>query len=102
MSNTLDSAPWGDTEAELLRGDGVDSVATLKQRHQGIVVLGQPDTDLFAFAAGLVDELRLRIVPVLIGAGWSFTPASLGHARLALESTATHPSGHVSLTYRLR
>lgn len=102
VSNTLDSAPWGDTEIEVLRGDGAASVASLKQRHRGIVVWGSLTLTYSLFAAGLVDELRLRIVPVLIGAGWSVTPASLGHARLSLKDAVTHPSGHVGLTYRLR
>src|SRR5688572_29265036 len=32
VSNTLESAPWGEGEAALERGDGAESVRALKQR----------------------------------------------------------------------
>ena len=48
---------------------------------------------------GLVDQLRLRVVPVLIGAGRSFTPDGIGQRRLTLDHTALLPSGHVTLQY---
>jgi len=54
------------------------------------------------FEAGLVDQLRLRVVPVLIGAGRSFTPDRLGERRLALDHTGQQPSGHVTLAYEVR
>ena len=54
------------------------------------------------FAAGLVDELHLRIVPVLLGDGRSFTPPALGDRALELERVATRPGGVVSLRYRVR
>ncbi|MFC5791106.1 hypothetical protein EDM22_04435 [Agromyces tardus] len=54
------------------------------------------------FRSGLVDDLHLRVVPVLIGAGRPFTPADLGEQRLALDHAVSHPSGHVGLHYRLR
>ena len=101
-SNTLTDAPWGDGAVEILRGDGADSAAALKERFDGIVVWGSLSLADALFEAGLVDELRLRIVPVLIGAGRSFTPAGLGERRLALNHVVSHPSGHVGLTYRVR
>ncbi len=102
VSNTLERAPWGDGEIEVLRGDAATSVAQLKERFDAIVVWGSLQLADALFEAGLVDELRLRIVPVLIGAGRSFTPAGLGQRALELDHAMTHPSGHVSLHYRLR
>ena len=102
VSNTLERAPWGDGEIEVLRGDAAASVARLKQRFEATVVWGSLLLADALFEAGLVDELRLRIVPVLIGAGRSFTPAGLGQRPLALDHAVTYPSGHVSLHYRLR
>ncbi len=101
VSNTLDRAPWGDGSIEILRGDGVESTAALKERFGAIVVWGSLVLADALLEAGLVDELRLRVVPVLIGAGRSFTPAALGDRRLELDHVATHPSGHVGLGYRL-
>ena len=68
----------------------------------GIVVWGSFMLADALFAAGLVDDLRLRVVPVLIGEGRSFTPADLGERRLELDHVATHPSGHLGLSYRVR
>ncbi|MFB9960386.1 dihydrofolate reductase family protein [Agromyces bracchium] len=102
VSNSLERAPWGDGEIEVLHGDGAASVARLKGRFDAIVLWGSLELTDALFAAGLVDELRLRIVPVLIGAGRSFTPASLGERLLELDHAFTHPSGHVSLHYRMR
>ena len=102
FSNALDAAPWGDAELEVLHGDVAATIAELKGRHASIVVWGSLMLCDELFRTGLVDELRLRIVPVLIGAGRPFTPADLGERRLALDHTVSHPSGHVGLHYRLR
>ena len=64
--------------------------------------MGQPELADALFEAGLVDQLRLRILPVLIGEGRSFTPASLGERRLALDHVVSHPTGHVTLAYEVR
>ncbi|MFD4421713.1 dihydrofolate reductase family protein [Agromyces sp. NPDC058484] len=101
VSNSLTDAPWGDGSVEILSGDGAEAAAALKGRFEGIVVWGSLTLADALLEAGLVDELRLRVVPVLIGAGRSFTPASLGERRLALDHVASHPSGHVGLTYRV-
>jgi dihydrofolate reductase len=102
VSNTLEAAPWGDGTIEILRGDGAASAKALKERFGGIVVWGSLTLADALFEAGLVDELRLRVVPVLIGDGRSFTPARLGERRLALDHVVSHPTGHVGLTYRVR
>lgn len=101
-SNTLERAPWGDGEIEVLRGDAATSVAQLKERFDAIVVWGSLRLADALFEVGLVDELRLRIVPVLIGEGRTFTPARLGQRTLELDHATTYPSGHVSLHYLLR
>jgi dihydrofolate reductase len=102
VSNTLERAPWGDGEIEVLRGDAAASVADLKDRFDATVLWGSLQLADALFEAGLVDELRLRVVPVLIGTGRSFTPGALGQRPLALVDATTHQSGHVSLHYRLR
>jgi dihydrofolate reductase len=98
-SNSLQSAPWGDGEVEVLSGDAVDQVERLKRRTNSIVVWGSLTLTDALFRAGLVDALRLRIVPVLIGAGRSFTPADLDERRLRLDHTVAHPSGYIDTTY---
>ncbi|MDR6905999.1 dihydrofolate reductase [Agromyces sp. 3263] len=102
VSNTLESAPWGEGSIEILRGDAAEATAGLKEQYSGIVVWGSFMLADALFAAGLVDDLRLRVVPVLIGEGRSITPVGLGERRLELDHVATHPSGHLGLSYRVR
>lgn len=103
VSNTLTDAPWGDAGSiEILRGDATRSVADLKARFDHVIVWGSLTLADALFGADLVDTLRLRVVPALIGAGRSFTPAALGERRLELERAVPMDSGHVGLTYRLR
>jgi dihydrofolate reductase len=102
VSNTLERAPWGDGEIEVLRGDGVASTRALKDRFRQIIVWGSLTLTEALFEAGLVNQLRLRVVPVLIGAGRSFTPGRLGERRLALDHTVQQPTGHVTLAYEVR
>jgi dihydrofolate reductase len=53
------------------------------------------------FAAGLVDDVTLSIVPVVLGDGIRlFSGGELEH-RLVLESHHTWPSGLVQLRYRV-
>lgn len=104
VSNTLESAPWGDAgdRAEVLRGDGVEATRVLRKRIDGdIIVWGSLTLGDALLRAAEVDVLRLRIVPVLIGAGRSFSPHDLGQRALAFEQVQTFPSGHVVLQYRM-
>ncbi|HEX5663854.1 MAG TPA: dihydrofolate reductase family protein, partial [Xanthomonadaceae bacterium] len=104
VSNTLESAPWGDADdrAEVLRGDGVEATRVLRKRIDGdIIVWGSLTLADALLRAAEVDVLRLRIVPVLIGAGRSFSPHDLGQRALAFEQAQTFPSGHVVLQYRM-
>ncbi|MDQ0893876.1 dihydrofolate reductase family protein [Agromyces ramosus] len=102
ISNSLDEAPWGDGSIEILQGDGAESTAALKERFEHIIVWGSLTLADALLEAGLVDELRLRTVPILIGEGRSFTPATLGSRRLELEGVTPHTSGYVGISYRVR
>jgi dihydrofolate reductase len=102
VSNTLDDAPWGrHAPAQVLRGDGVDSVRDLRSRIDGnLVVWGSLSLADALLRAGEVDLLRLRIVPRLIGAGRSFTPSDPDQRELVLEHSKAYPRGIVVLQYR--
>ena len=102
VSNTLDSAPWGDGAIEVLRGDAAEAVAALKDRAGSIIVWGSLTLTDALFAAGLVDELRLRVVPAVIGSGRSFTPGGLGERRLRLDDVVTYRGGLVTMQYAVR
>jgi dihydrofolate reductase len=102
VSNTLSRAPWGDGEISVLSGDGVRAVRDLKERFASIVVWGSLELAGSLFTAGLVDVLRLRVVPVLIGDGLRIAPAGLGQRPLALRRVDRHDTGHVLLEYEVR
>lgn len=101
VSNSIDSAPWGDgNSAAMLRGDGVASVRDLRRRVDGdIIIWGSLTLADALMRAGEVDALRLRIVPKLIGSGRSFTPPDLGYRTLVLEDAASYDRSVVVLQY---
>ena len=68
VSSTLEDADWNN--ATVLAGDAVNEVTNLKQAFDGeIVVLGSPTLARTLIEHDLVDELRLMIYPVVLGAG---------------------------------
>ena len=48
---------------------------------------------------GEADVLRLRVLPVLLGCGRSFSPSDLGMRRLSLASAQSFAGGLVGLEY---
>lgn len=102
FSNSLPEAPWGGQAAEIVAGDPADAVAALKNRFEHIIVWGSLQLTFALFEASLVDRLRLRVVPALLGYGRSFTPSSMDLTRLELDHSVAHPRGQVTLDYRVR
>ncbi len=100
VTNTLSRAPWGDGEIAVLPGDGVAAARALRDQFASVVVWGSLTLADELLRAGAVDVLRLRVAPVLLGAGRSFTPHNLGERRLRLERAEAHPTGHVTAQYR--
>ena len=101
VSSTLESAPWGtDDSAEILRGDGVAAVRSLRRRFPGdLIVWGSLSLSDALLRADEVDVVRLRVVPVLLGRGRSFTPSDLGLRRLSLTTAQSFAGGLVVLEY---
>ena len=68
VSSTLDEPVWNNST--VLTGDVVDEVAKLKQRLDGeIVVYASCQLVRTLIEHDLVDELRLMVFPVVLGAG---------------------------------
>jgi dihydrofolate reductase len=101
FSSTLETAPWGGwNPAEVVRGDAADHVADLRRQPGGdIMVWGSISLTRSLFEAGLVDELQLRVIPVLIGAGRTLTPDSGNPRAMRLDEAKAYASGIVSLRY---
>ncbi|MET9804540.1 dihydrofolate reductase family protein [Streptomyces sp. NPDC006368] len=102
VSGTLDETrlTWNNTT--LIAGDEtVARVRDLRDAPGGdLVVMGSPTLVRTLLSEGLVDELRLMIMPVLLGGGKSIFPADGGLRTLELVSTVTSDAGVQVCTYR--
>ena len=99
VSSTLTSATeWANST--VINGDLVEEVSTLKEQPgQDILVAGSATLVQGLLAAGLVDDLRLAVYPVLLGGGKRLFGAG-GHANLELVDARPTSSGVALCTYR--
>ncbi|MFG2975345.1 dihydrofolate reductase family protein [Streptomyces sp. NPDC048331] len=102
VSRTLDEADLTWHNTTLIAGDkAVDHLRELHAAEGGdLVVMGSPTLVRTLLGEGLVDELRLMVMPVLLGGGKSIFPADGGLRTLELVSTAISPAGVHVCTYR--
>ncbi|MFB6826357.1 dihydrofolate reductase family protein [Streptomyces virginiae] len=102
VSRTLgeDDLTWNNTT--LIAGDkAVARLRELRGTDGGdLVVMGSPTLVRTLLSEGLVDELRLMVMPVLLGGGKSIFPADGGLRTLELVSTTISPAGVHVCTYR--
>jgi len=100
VSSTLSDPSWNNTT--VLSGDAVEEVRKLKENGGGdLLVAGSARLSQALIAGGLVDELRLMVFPLIIGAGKKLFPDTDGAAPLELvESKPVGPDGVVISIYR--
>jgi len=80
--------------------DAAEAVATLKSEPgRDILVLNGATLIQSMLAADLVDDLRLVVVPVLLGGGLRLLPDGVS-GRWHLASSTTLPDGALGLYYR--
>ena len=96
FSRTLSEVGWN---SRLVRDDAVGEVTRLKAQPGFDMDVGGPTLAATLVQAGLVDEYRLYVNPVILGAGTSFFPALADCAALTLVETHTFGSGVVYLRY---
>jgi dihydrofolate reductase len=98
VSSTLKTPRW--SNVTVLRGDVVDEVSQLKQRLDGeIVVAASRQLVHTLMEHNLVDELRLMIYPVVLGAGERLFGETSDKTPLRLLDTRTVGQGLSHLTY---
>ncbi len=98
-STTLTDPSWNNTE--VLRGDLVEEVTKLKaQDGRNILQYGFGSVTTQLLAAGLVDEVRFWIHPVLEGGDSLTTPLKDVKATFELIDTRVHRSGVIVASYR--
>jgi dihydrofolate reductase len=92
VSSTLERADWQNTT--ILSGDPAQSVAALKDDVDGdILVAGSATLVKSMIENDLVDELRLMVFPVLLGAGKRLFPEGEAKHRLKLLEARTVGDG---------
>jgi dihydrofolate reductase len=98
LSNTLTTARW--TRTRFLRHQ--DEVAELKEQEgKDIYLIGGARTAASLIGAGLVDELRLHVHPLIAGEGLALFESAGPRRGLELQSVQHLADGRVSLTYHL-
>ena len=98
VSSTLDAPDW--QNSTVLRGDLADEVASVKQRHDGdVVVHGSAQLVQGLLDADLVDELRLMVYPVVLGAGKRLFGDTSDKKRLRLQDSRVVGDGIGILVY---
>ena len=96
LSRTLTSARWPKTR--FLRG--MDDISALKQRPgRGIYLMGGARITASLIDAGLVDELRLIVYPLIAGAGKALFATTESRRGLECRKVEQLPDGRVSLIY---
>src|SRR5487761_2512427 len=96
LSRRLDRVEWN---SRLVRDDAAEQVARLKAQPGFNMDVGGPTTASALMRLGLIDEYRLFVHPVILGAGTPFFPALEDRVRLTLLETRTFGSGVVYLRY---
>ena len=99
LSSTLTSALWPNTS--FVRG--LEEIAALKQQPgKDIYLVGGARTTASLIDAGLVDELRLIVYPLIAGKGNALFATTERRRGLDLRKVQQLPEGRVSLIYGIR
>jgi len=99
VSQTLRNPAWNNTT--VLTGNVVEEVNKLKQQYaRDIVVHGSPQLVQTLLEHDLVDELRLMVYPVIVGAGKRLFAGTSSKRNLRLVETKTVNDGVHILIYR--
>jgi dihydrofolate reductase len=97
LSSTLASAAWPNTRF-IRKPDGI--AALKRQSGKDIYLMGGAQTVASLMDAGLVDELRLIVYPLIAGPGKALFATSEQRRGLDLQEVQQLPRGKLGLTYR--
>jgi dihydrofolate reductase len=99
FSTTLDAATWNNTR--LVRENTESELKAIQRGAQkDLGVFGSIDLTGNLLNMGLLDELRILVNPIILGAGHSLLAGVGRRVPLTHVDTRTFASGNVLLTYR--
>ena len=100
VSSTLEDPDWNNST--VLKGDVVNEVSKLKHELDGEIVVPASFRLVHTLIEhDLVDELRLKIFPVVLGAGERLFGETSDKKPMRLVDTQTRGDGVAFLTYKL-
>jgi dihydrofolate reductase len=88
-----------DANSRLVRGDPAEELARLRTEFDGDMDIGGPTLASAFIRRGLVDEYRLLVHPVILGAGTPFFPVLESPIRLRQTEQRQFASGVMYLGY---
>ncbi|MEU7900929.1 dihydrofolate reductase family protein [Nonomuraea sp. NPDC049152] len=98
-STTLKEPAW--QNSTVIEGDVIAALKELKEQPgKNINVTGSITLTQTLLRAGLVDELRLLVHPIVVGTGRRLFPDSAGQVPLKLTRSVTFSTGVLDLTYQ--
>jgi dihydrofolate reductase len=98
VTRTLDKAEWNNST--LIKKNVADEIAVLKaQPGKDIAVFGSFELTVSLLEWGLLDEIRIIVNPIILGAGKSLFRTAGKRIGLTLVKTQAFESGNVLLTY---
>ena len=98
VSRTLDKADWHNTR--LIRDDIVGAITEIKQQPgRDIAIFGSSALTVSLLQHGLIDELRIMVNPIILGAGKSLFATADQRVGLSLLEAEPFKSGNVLLRY---
>lgn len=96
FSSTLTAVQWN---SRLVNGDIGEELERLRTEFKGDIDVGGPTLASAFIRRGLVDEYRLVVHPVVLGAGTPFFPRLESRINLRLRETRRFTSGVTYLRY---
>jgi dihydrofolate reductase len=98
FSRTLEKADWENTR--LVRENFVEEIMALKhQSGKDIAILASSDLAVTLIKHSLIDEYRIMVNPIVLGAGKALFMGIKDKLHLKLAKTRTFNSGNVLLYY---
>ena len=101
FSRTMEESP--DEQVELIAENAVEVVRALKsEAGKAIWLCGGADLATTLFSADLIDELIVKLNPVLFGSGIPLFGRGIEQTSLELTDSKVFSTGHVLLYYRVK
>lgn len=99
FSKTLAKADWQNTR--LVRANFAEEISSLKQQPgKDLIIFGSSDLAVTFLQAGLLDEARVLVNPIILGSGKPLFTGINGKINLKLLKTRIFRNGNVLLYYQ--